>query len=146
MGGERRLLKCMSFNCSPMDFLIAPRHRWIYVAIFSVMAISAFEIFQNLNNLKVSSNLYLNLFLNLCKFNSQVVFVLCFYLSVSLSPLPPPSISLSLSLYFSLFASVIWPLFAIILISLLFFPLFGCVDAAIPLLGHVMGLIYSVLW
>ena len=103
----------MSFNCSPMDFLIAPRHRWIYVAVFSVMAISAFEIFQNLNNLKVSSNLYLNLFLNLCKFSSQVVFVLCFYLSsppplhlpLSLSPSPSlsPSTSPSLLQSFGLF-------------------------------------------
>ena len=58
----------ISTTCSPMDFLIAPRHRWIYVAIFSVMAVSAFQIFQRLNNFNVSANLYLNLFLKMCKF------------------------------------------------------------------------------
>ena len=71
-----------------MDFLIAPQHRWIYVAIFSVMAVSGFQIFQNLNNVNVSANLYLNLFLKMCKF-PKFNSILCL---LSLPPSLPPSL------------------------------------------------------
>ena len=54
--------------CSPMDFLIAPKHRWIYVAIFSVMAVSTFVTFSFFNSRDTSSqNIYFNLFLKLRK-------------------------------------------------------------------------------
>ena len=50
-----------------MDFLIAPRHRWIYVAIFGMMGLQMFYLFQQLNNLRVTSNPYWNLIFGLSK-------------------------------------------------------------------------------
>ena len=133
-----------------MDFLIAPKHRWIYVAIFGVMSVSAFMSYSKFNSLSTTENLYLSLFLTLCKYiylsttvtKFEGVYYSDFEESTSLS------LSLSLSLFLppSLLPSVILPLLAILVISLQFFPLFACVNASIPLLSHVMGLIYSTLW
>ena len=50
-----------------MDFLITPRHRWIYVAIFGVMGVEVFTLYQVLNRINVSSNSYWQLTFNLCK-------------------------------------------------------------------------------
>ena len=41
--------------------------------------------------------------------------------------------------------SVVVPLLIITVMGLLFAPLFLCVDAPFTLLGHVIGLIYSLL-
>ena len=46
-----------------MDFLITPRHRWIYVAVLGVMVVNLVNIYPNLN----IDNIYLWLFLNLSK-------------------------------------------------------------------------------
>ena len=34
---------------SPMDFLISPRHRFVYIIIFGVMATSLVTVFQLIN-------------------------------------------------------------------------------------------------
>ena len=99
---------------SPMDFLVAPRHRWIYVAIFSIMALSAFEVFQNLSQVNSIDNLYLNLFLKLCKwlitFNCvcilyKYIYMHNLWIPLSLSPSPafPPGLPLPPPLSRSLF-------------------------------------------
>lgn len=49
-----------------MDFLIAPHHRWIYVAILTVMGVTAYDIFMVADSFGVS-NLYLRLFVKLGK-------------------------------------------------------------------------------
>ena len=56
--------------------------------------------------------------------------------------------ALVFSLMLVYFDTVIWPLLIITLMGLLFAPLFLCVDIDPPftLLGHVIGLVYSVLW
>ena len=53
-----------------MDFLITPRHRWIYVAIFGVMGVQIFVLFRLLGMTlgSVSSNRYWQLLFNLCKY------------------------------------------------------------------------------
>ena len=52
---------------SPMDFLIAPRHRWIYVGIFGVMGVVVFNTWHLSYNIDVGDNLYLRLFIKLSK-------------------------------------------------------------------------------
>ena len=49
--------------CSPMDFLITPYHRWIYVAIFGVMAFNLFSVYLEVK----ADNIFLWLFFNLSK-------------------------------------------------------------------------------
>ena len=51
----------------PMDFLITPRHRWIYVAIFGVMGVQIFEFFQIVGNIQVSNSPYWQLVFKLSK-------------------------------------------------------------------------------
>ena len=51
----------------PMDFLITPRHRWIYVAIFGIMGVQIFHLYQELNRINASSNSYWQLTFTLCK-------------------------------------------------------------------------------
>lgn len=51
-----------------MDFLISPHHRWIYVAIFGVMAVNLFWLF----NLVDVDNVFLWLFLNLSKHSDNI--------------------------------------------------------------------------
>jgi hypothetical protein len=46
-----------------MDFLITPRHRWIYVALFGVMAVDLFHLIPLVN----VDDVFLWLFLNLSK-------------------------------------------------------------------------------
>ena len=41
---------------------------------------------------------------------------------------------------------VVFPLAVVALMVLQFAPLFACVDASLILVGHVIGLLYSMLW
>ena len=50
-----------------MDFLITPRHRWINVAILSVMGVTALNAYDAFKNLGASDNAYLGLFISLGK-------------------------------------------------------------------------------
>ena len=45
-----------------------------------------------------------------------------------------------------LYHAVFLPLLVISMMGLLFAPLFLCVDAPFTLFGHVIGLVYSLLW
>ncbi|XP_064406724.1 stimulated by retinoic acid gene 6 protein-like isoform X2 [Halichondria panicea] len=89
----------------PMDFLVAPRYRFIYIIIFGVMSQSLFTTFQ-----VISTPAGVN-----------------FYLGI-------------------VYRTLITPLLVVLILSLQYFPLFACVNAPIPLLGHIIGLIYSILW
>ena len=55
-----------------MDFLITPRHRWIYVAILAVMGVTAFNTFNLADSFGVP-NVYLKLLVKLGKINIQLV-------------------------------------------------------------------------
>ena len=55
-----------------MDFLIAPRHRWIYVAIFGVMGVNLFYVLISLFPVN-SDDVFLWLFLNLSKQSSSTI-------------------------------------------------------------------------
>ena len=65
------ILYILNINCRPMDFLITPRHRWIYVAIFGVMAVNLFNV---LFYVRVNSdNVFLWLLLNLSKQSNSTI-------------------------------------------------------------------------
>ena len=58
-----------------MDFLITPRHRWIYVAILGVMAVTLFTLFSNVSvNVE---NIYVGLFLTVGKYCNDTTFTYC---------------------------------------------------------------------
>ena len=44
-----------------MDFLVTPRHRWVYVALFFVMAASLINTYASLNSFNIQ-NVYFNIF------------------------------------------------------------------------------------
>ena len=39
-----------------MDFLITPRHRWIYVAILGVMGVEIYSLFQIVGNIRIPTD------------------------------------------------------------------------------------------
>jgi hypothetical protein len=52
--------------CSPMDFLVTPRHRWVYVALFFVMAASLINTYASLSfNIQ---NVYFNILYSISKY------------------------------------------------------------------------------
>ena len=55
-----------------MDFLITPRHRWIYVAVFGVMGVNLFYVFISLFPVN-SDNVFLWLLLNLSKQSNSTI-------------------------------------------------------------------------
>ena len=59
-----------------MDFLITPRHRWIYVAVFGVMGVNLFYVFTSLFPANVD-NVFLWLFLNLSKQSNSTIMYKC---------------------------------------------------------------------
>ena len=50
-----------------MDFLVTPRHRWVYVALFFVMAASLISTYASLNNFNIQ-NVYFNIFYSIRKY------------------------------------------------------------------------------
>ena len=76
--GEGSALLCIHYNillninCRPMDFLITPRHRWIYVAIFGVMGVNLFYVFISLFPVD-SDDVFLWLLLNLSKQSNSTI-------------------------------------------------------------------------
>jgi len=44
------------------------------------------------------------------------------------------------------FTAVVVPLGIVLALSLLYYPLFACVETRIPLLGHTIGFFYAVTW
>lgn len=42
--------------------------------------------------------------------------------------------------------AVVSPILLVLLITFKFFPLFACMKSPVPLLGHIMGLVYTVFW
>ena len=56
------------YSNSPMNFLINPKHRWIYVFIFPTMAVSLLEGFYFLNSSVLDRNVFSQLFWKVCKY------------------------------------------------------------------------------
>ncbi len=57
-----------------MDFLITPRHRWIYVALFGVMGVNLFYVLISVFPVN-ADNVFLWLFLNLGKCSNNSAYV-----------------------------------------------------------------------
>ena len=70
-----------------MDFLVTPRHRWVYVALFFVMAASLFNAYKSLESLVNESpifnieSVYLNILYNISKYKLVSLGNQCFTLS-----------------------------------------------------------------
>ena len=52
-----------------MDFLVTPRHRWVYVALFFVMAASLINTYSSLSGFNIQ-NVYFNIFYRISKFTN----------------------------------------------------------------------------
>ena len=50
-----------------MDFLVTPRHRWVYVGLFFVMAASLINTYDSLNNVTVQ-NMQFRIFYNISEY------------------------------------------------------------------------------
>jgi hypothetical protein len=42
--------------------------------------------------------------------------------------------------------AVVNPLLVVIFLSIQYFPLFACADAPVEIVGHAIGLLYSIVW
>ena len=51
-----------------MDFLVTPRHRWVYVALFFVMAASLINAYDSLDNFNIE-NVYLRILYSVSNYN-----------------------------------------------------------------------------
>ena len=51
-----------------MDFLVTPRHRWVYVALFFVMAASLINAYDSLDYFNIE-NIYLRILYSISKSN-----------------------------------------------------------------------------
>ena len=58
-----------------MDFLVTPRHRWVYVALFFVMAASLINTYGSLNSFNIE-NVYFNIFYSISKYRIGITFSL----------------------------------------------------------------------
>ena len=60
------VISFMNTSFSPMDFLVTPRYRWVYIALFFVMAASLINAYSSLNQFDIKE-LYLDIFYKIRK-------------------------------------------------------------------------------
>ena len=65
--------------CRPLNFLINPKHRWIYIFMFPTMATSMYEGFSFIVAGKLDANIFSHLFWKLRKLWSEYNLIFYYY-------------------------------------------------------------------
>lgn len=149
------------FPCSPVNLVSPTRFRFVYAFIFGAISSTLVGLVLSSRGviyIEVNTH-YLDIFVNTSKFSvdgrilpciqrlhhslTSFSFLFLSFLPLSfLFPSPPFSLLSHLPL-----PPVVNPALIILVYLFLYFPLFACVDTPFPLIGHIIGLLYTcILW